>query len=89
MVSLITQSTIMAKDTANTKQATAPSPVKRGERVELESAELGIREFSVTEANNILNMPQNTGWKLPTNSKFQFTDGKVIHHGGTPTTTNA
>ena len=34
-------------------------------------------EFEVCHAERILKMP-NSGWQLPANSEFEFTDGNII-----------
>lgn len=61
--------------------------VKRGVEVELESKTNGLRPFTAEEAATLLSMPQNTGWKLPENSKYQFTDGKISTSADNSTTT--
>lgn len=35
-----------------------------------------IREFEIDHAERILRMPRS-GWKLPEDSKFEFTDGTI------------
>ena len=32
------------------------------------------REFEISHAERLLRMPNNGGWKLPDNSKFEFVD---------------
>lgn len=34
--------------------------------------DLGSREFEFSHAERLLSLPNNGGWKLPENSKYQF-----------------
>lgn len=38
------------------------------------------REFEVTHAERLLMMQKNGGWKLPKNSKFEFSKGNGIRY---------
>lgn len=70
---------------ATDKEETATTAIKRGEMVELESEALGKRKFPVEQAQNILNMATNRGWKLPSTSKLQHTNGKIVRLASTAT----
>ena len=45
--------------------------------VVLECEALGSRTFDVEHAERLLAMPDNGGWKLPENSKYQFCNGSI------------
>lgn len=48
-------------------------PQAKTTRVLLECEALRtIREFEVSHAERLLRMPKNGGWRLPENSKFEF-----------------
>jgi 2-keto-4-pentenoate hydratase len=62
------------------------SGLKKGTRVALVSHRKRNQDFSVEEAETILNNPNNHGhWALPEKSKYKLQDGKIISTGSTGT----
>jgi hypothetical protein len=45
--------------------------------VRLTCTSLGSRDFEISHAERLLNMPNNGGWQLPKDSEYELKDGII------------